>query len=54
MHQENRESPFAFVWQSCHYSENADLNAGKVIAGRGVRQVIDQGPAGSRNSVAAM
>jgi putative transposase len=54
IHQDNRIGQSAFICQSCHHSENADRNASKVIARRGVRQILNLGPAGSRNPSAAM
>jgi putative transposase len=40
IHQDNRQSQSLFVCLSCGYTDNADRNAGKVLAMRGVRLLL--------------
>ena len=40
VHQDNRQSQSLFVCLSCGYTDNADRNAGKVLAMRGVRLLL--------------
>ena len=47
IHKDNRISQSEFVCQSCKHTDNADHNAGKVLAKRGVRQLLDAHAAGS-------
>jgi putative transposase len=54
IHKDNRVEQSVFVCQSCHHTENADRNAAKVIARRGVRQILNLGPADSRNPSVVM
>lgn len=39
-HKDNRKSQSEFVCQSCGHTDHADHNAGKVIAARGVQQLL--------------
>ena len=41
IHPDNRLSQSEFVCKICGYSENADFNAAKVIAKRGIKQLLD-------------
>lgn len=41
IHPDNRLSQSEFVCKVCNYSENADLNAARVIAKRGVKLILD-------------
>lgn len=47
-HPDNRPSQARFVCQGCGYESHADRNAANVIAKRGVAQVLNPGPADSR------
>ena len=42
-HKDNRRTQAAFVCQSCHYTDNADTNAAKVLVKRGVALVLSDG-----------
>jgi putative transposase len=47
IHPDNRISQSEFVCQRCKHTDNADHNASKVIAKRGVRQLLDAHASGS-------
>lgn len=47
IHPDNRISQSEFVCQRCKHTDNADHNAGKVIAKRGVCQLLDAHASGS-------
>jgi putative transposase len=51
IHPGNRPSQAAFACQCCGYESHADRNAANVIAKRGVAQVLNPGPTGSREPV---
>ncbi len=40
IHPDNRVTQDTFICQSCGHSENADINAGKVIAKRGIHKLL--------------
>ena len=42
-HPDNRRSQAEFVCQSCHYTDNADTNAAKVLVKRGVAIILGDG-----------
>ena len=44
-HPDNRRSQAEFVCQSCHYTDNADTNAAKVLVKRGVALMLGEGVA---------